>query len=328
MVRIIESASYNFGGGAHHHREHIMWEELRPGLVLVPEKVGGLLSGFAKQLQDVILTFCPTSKRKARRKDKEASAPGEDPKLYLEEAVLERKHGDLDLRTLVELPAGLDYNEWLASHTIAFFDHINLIYGTISEFCTMSGCPDMTGPGLRTYLWFDEKGKKTKVAAPQYIDYVMTFTQKTINDESIFPTKYANEFPSSFESLVKKILRLLFHVVAHMYHSHFKEIMLLKLHSELNSVFTHIILFNERFHLIEEKETEILQDLATALRVHSEPPELAAPPQRPAKDNNNCVDSEGGARDVSGAAPAHPQHHRHESQGGPPPAGPAIPASG
>lgn len=55
--------------------------------------------------------------RKARRKDKEASAPGEDPKLYLEEAVLERKHGDLDLRTLVELPAGLDYNEWLASHS-------------------------------------------------------------------------------------------------------------------------------------------------------------------------------------------------------------------
>jgi len=140
---------------------------------------------------------------------------------------------------------------------------------------------------------------------------------------------------------VKKILRLLFHVVAHMYHSHFKEIMLLKLHSELNSVFTQIILFNERYHLIEDKETEILQDLAAALRVHSEPPELAAPPARPAtssaspaKDNNNCLDSEsggggGGGRDVSGT-PTHPHHHRHESQGGPPPSGgaPAIPASG
>lgn len=39
-------------------------------------------------------------------------------------------------------------------------------------------------------MWFDEKGKKTKVAAPQYIDYVMTFIQKTITDENIFPTKY------------------------------------------------------------------------------------------------------------------------------------------
>jgi hypothetical protein len=63
MVRVNESASYNFAGGHHHRAEHIMWEDLRPGLVLVPEKVGGLLSGFAKQLQDVILTFCPTSKR-------------------------------------------------------------------------------------------------------------------------------------------------------------------------------------------------------------------------------------------------------------------------
>lgn len=43
---------------------------------------------------------------------------------------------------------------------------------------------------IRTYLWFDEKGKKSRVAAPLYIDYVMTFVQKTINDETIFPTKY------------------------------------------------------------------------------------------------------------------------------------------
>lgn len=32
---------------------------------------------------------------------------------------------------------------------IAFFDHINLIYGTISEFCTALDCPEMTGPGVR-----------------------------------------------------------------------------------------------------------------------------------------------------------------------------------
>jgi len=48
----------------------------------------------------------------------------------------------------------------------------------------------MSGPGLRTYLWFDDKGKKTRVPAPQYIDYVMTFIQKTVSDETIFPTKY------------------------------------------------------------------------------------------------------------------------------------------
>ncbi|XP_048511468.1 MOB kinase activator-like 2 isoform X3 [Athalia rosae] len=214
---------------------------------------------------------------KARRKEKDAGAT-EDPKLYLEEAALERQLPELDLRMLVDLPAGLDYNEWLASHTLALFDHINLFYGTISEFCTMTGCPDMTGPGLRTYLWFDEKGKKTRVAAPQYIDYVMTFTQRTVSDETIFPTKYANEFPSSFESIVRKILRLLYHVVAHIYHCHFREVAPLGLHAHLNCVFAHLTLLNQRFNLIDPKETEILGDLEAALLGDSTP----APSQPPA----------------------------------------------
>ncbi|XP_018899011.1 MOB kinase activator-like 2 isoform X2 [Bemisia tabaci] len=206
--------------------------------------------------------FC----RKARRKDRE-SLGSEDPKLYLEQAVLDRRVPDIDLKVLVEAPPGICHNEWLASHTIAFFDHINLIYGTISEFCTALDCPEMTGPGVRTYLWFDEKGKKTKVAAPQYIDYVMTFTQKTISDESIFPTKYANDFPSSFESIVRKILRLLFHVLAHIYHSHFREVVLLNMHPDLNCIFAHFILFNARYQLIEVRETETLQDLVVALKI-------------------------------------------------------------
>lgn len=206
---------------------------------------------------------------KARRKDKEGGESGtsSDSKLYLEAAVLERKLPELDLKFLVELPAGLDYNEWLASHTMALFDHVNLVYGSISEFCTVTGCPDMTGPGQRVYLWFDEKGKKTRVAAPQYIDYVMTFTQKTVSDETIFPTKYANEFPSSFESIVRKIIRLLFHVIAHLYAAHFKEVWLLGLHAHLNLTFTHLTALHNRFSLIESKETEVLRDLEIALHL-------------------------------------------------------------
>ncbi|XP_017773924.1 PREDICTED: MOB kinase activator-like 2 isoform X2 [Nicrophorus vespilloides] len=206
---------------------------------------------------------------KARRKEREGADTTNtgDTKLYLESAVLESKLPEMDMRLLVDLPAGLDYNEWLASHTMSLFDHVNLVYGTVSEFCTITGCPDMTGPGQRTYLWFDEKGKKTRVAAPQYIDYVMTFTQKTISDETIFPTKYANEFPSSFESIVRKIVRLLFHVVAHLYVAHFKEVVLLGLHAHLNLTFTHLTTLHHRFALIEPKETEVLRDLEVALRL-------------------------------------------------------------
>lgn len=56
--------------------------------------------------------------RKGRKaKDKE-SLCNDDNKLYLEEAVLEKKLPDIDLRILVEIPNGIDYNEWLASHSM------------------------------------------------------------------------------------------------------------------------------------------------------------------------------------------------------------------
>jgi len=71
----------------------------------------------------------------------------------------------------------------------------------------------------------------------------------------------ANAFPPSFKPIVKKICRLLFHVIAHIYHCHFKEVVLLSLHAHLNCVFAHFMIFNETFKLVEDKETEILEVL-------------------------------------------------------------------
>lgn len=75
--------------------------------------------------------------RKARRKDREGGDSGSsgDPKLYLEAAVLERKLPEMDLRLLVELPAGLDYNEWLASHSKFYNETRNSLFSQfINEF--------------------------------------------------------------------------------------------------------------------------------------------------------------------------------------------------
>ncbi|XP_039745904.1 MOB kinase activator-like 2 isoform X2 [Pararge aegeria] len=206
--------------------------------------------------------------RKARRKERDGEAAG-DPKLYLQEALLERKLPELDMRQLVELPHGLDYNEWLASHTLALFEHVNLLYGAVSEFCSARApaCADMSGPGGRSYAWYDERGKKSRVAAPQYVDYVMTYTQKTVNDETIFPTKYANEFPAGFGGVVRRVARLLFHVVAHLYAAHFRELALLRLHAHLHLTFAHLTALDRRFALLDPKETEVLRDLEVALRL-------------------------------------------------------------
>lgn len=56
--------------------------------------------------------------RKARRKERDGDASQSDTKIYLEESVLELlKFTPADLRSMVDLPAGLDYNEWLASYS-------------------------------------------------------------------------------------------------------------------------------------------------------------------------------------------------------------------
>ncbi len=55
--------------------------------------------------------------------------------------------GSGNLRQAVILPQGEDRNEWLAVNTVDFFNQINLLYGSITEFCTDQTCPIMSaGP--------------------------------------------------------------------------------------------------------------------------------------------------------------------------------------
>lgn len=42
----------------------------------------------------------------------------------------------------------------------------------------------------RQFFWYDDKGKKYKYSAPQYVDIVTTNIQREISDETVFPTKY------------------------------------------------------------------------------------------------------------------------------------------
>lgn len=73
------------------------------------------------------------------------------------------------------------------------------------------------------------------------------------------------EFPSSFESLVKKICKYLFHVLAHIYWSHFKETLALELHGHLNTLYVHFILFAREFNLLDSKDTAVMDDLTEVL---------------------------------------------------------------
>ena len=60
--------------------------------------------------------------RKARRKDKDVSVTPshEESKQYLQATMLECTIPEVKLREVVNQPEGVDYNEWLASHSKHF----------------------------------------------------------------------------------------------------------------------------------------------------------------------------------------------------------------
>ncbi|KAI9031371.1 mps one binder kinase activator-like 1 protein [Hyaloraphidium curvatum] len=166
------------------------------------------------------------------------------------------------VKRLVELPAYVDYNEWLAINTFDFFQYVNMLYGVISESCTTSTCPTMSGPSGAEYPWIDSQRKILKVSAPQYVDFATTLIQSQLNDESIFPTKAGLDFPKDFvPNVVKPIFRHLFRVLAHLYHAHFEAVVALGCEAHLNTLFANIWSFGTTFDLLDKKEASVLAEL-------------------------------------------------------------------
>ncbi|XP_065383811.1 MOB kinase activator 2 isoform X3 [Macaca fascicularis] len=133
---------------------------------------------------------CPIL-RKSKAKPNGKKPAAEERKAYLEPEHTKARITDFQFKELVVLPREIDLNEWLASNTTTFFHHINLQYSTISEFCTGEACQTMAVCNTQ-YYWYDERGKKVKCTAPQYVDFVMSSVQKLVTDEDVFPTKYEN----------------------------------------------------------------------------------------------------------------------------------------
>ncbi|EDQ88676.1 uncharacterized protein MONBRDRAFT_35182 [Monosiga brevicollis MX1] len=172
-----------------------------------------------------------------------------------------------NLRAAVRLPEGEDLDEWIAVNTVDFFNQINILYGTITEFCTRESCPIMSAGPKYEYQWADGVNVKRPIrcSAPEYIDFLMTWVQAQLDDESIFPSKIGAPFPKDFLVLVKAILKRLYRVYAHMYHSHFNKIVALGEEPHLNTSFKHFIYFVKEFNLVEPRELAPMQELIDRL---------------------------------------------------------------
>ncbi|KAJ6923148.1 MOB kinase activator-like 1A isoform X1 [Populus alba x Populus x berolinensis] len=134
--------------------------------------------------------------------------------------------GSGNLREAVRLPPGEDINEWLAVNTVDFFNQVNILYGTLTEFCTAANCPTMTAGPKYEYRWADGVTikKPIEVSAPRYVEYLMDWIEAQLDYELIFPQKLGAPFPPNFQDVVKTIFKRLFRVYAHIYHSHFQKI--------------------------------------------------------------------------------------------------------
>merc|ERR1712137_1080584 len=73
--------------------------------------------------------------------------------------------GSGNLKAAVQLPDSEDQNEWLAVNTVDFFNQINLLYGSIGEFCTEETCPTMSAGTRYEYYWRMERGLRSRSSA-------------------------------------------------------------------------------------------------------------------------------------------------------------------
>jgi len=180
--------------------------------------------------------------------------------------------GSGNLKQAVKLPEGEDKNEWIACNVVDFYNQINMLYGTVSEFCTEESCPIMNAGQKVEYFWADgNRIKKPKaMPAPKYCDHLFTWIQEQLDDETIFPSKIGEPFPKNFQAVSKTILRRLFRVYAHIYWQHFKEVLQMSEEAHLNTSFKHFIFFVQEFQLIDKKELAPLDPLIEKLNLRDQ----------------------------------------------------------
>jgi MOB kinase activator 1 len=128
-------------------------------------------------------------------------------------------------------------------------------------------CPVMTAGSKYEFQWCDgvKFKKPVKMSAPEYVDHLMTWVQKHIDDEQVFPTKVGVGFSTGFVDQVKTLFKRMFRVYAHIYHSHYPQMTALGVEAHLNTSFKHFMYFCAEFRLMEEKDMAPLHQLVAQM---------------------------------------------------------------
>uniref|UniRef100_A0A0K0ES49 MOB kinase activator-like 3 n=1 Tax=Strongyloides stercoralis TaxID=6248 RepID=A0A0K0ES49_STRER len=177
----------------------------------------------------------------------------------------------IDLKEAVKVPNNDTFEDWLAVHTVEFFNRINLLYGVIQTSCTNETCPIMSGGERYEYLWQDgdKYPKPTQLPAPEYVNNLMEWIETKINDDKIFPPNISVPFPSDFKKVCKKILTRLHRVLVHVFIHHFDCVKLLGVEPHANTLYKHFYFFVTEHSLVSTKELDALKGMINALMLNT-----------------------------------------------------------
>eukprot|EP00887_Chlorella_sp_A99_P003063 scaffold9.g3063.t1 len=204
---------------------------------------------------------------------------------------IEHTLGTGSVEDAVRLPPGEDLHEWLAVNTVFFYNALNVLYQVLDEtLCTPDRCPVMSAGPQYEYLWADGVRTPVKLSAPQYINCLFDWVEEQLDNPAVFPPVYGGTFPREFGQTVRNILKRLFRVYGHIYHSHFRrvshadqprsrcvrrgataqkqllrrpcrQVVRLELEPHLNTCFRHFVLFTHEFQLIDQRELAPMREL-------------------------------------------------------------------
>lgn len=180
----------------------------------------------------------------------------------------------LEIAECVTRPEEFALEDWIRVHLIDLFNDLKVLYGSIADhICTNESCPEMSAGPCYTYLWADGETVVTpeQVSAPQYVGYLINWITKQMQNPLVFPEAELQEerhltMPgggdnSQFIRCAKIMLKRMFRVYAHIYHSHLDHFISLRTESQLNLRFKRFIHFVLEFHLVDKKELYALRRL-------------------------------------------------------------------
>jgi len=88
------------------------------------------------------------------------------------------------------------------------------------------------------------------------------FSQQSLVSDTLHSISSCNrpaighDFPQSFPATVKHVYRQLLRVFAHIYHSHYPQILHLRSEPHFNSLFAHFLAFGREYELLDIKDVK------------------------------------------------------------------------